>query len=250
MKPVVCAVGTTEPWGAAGLTLDLRVLHDLGAHPLCVVTAVSAQHAGGVRGLFALPLEAVRAQFDALADAPLDALRVGALPTIAIARECAARLAAAGKPAVYDPALAASGGGALANDDPASIVWSVLAHATVVTPNVHEAGVLLGRSVRDVAGMRAAAAELVARGARAALVKGGHLAGTAVDVLCDERGLHEFAAPRLDLELRGTGCLLADALAVALARGMTLREAVAAARAYVRNKLEDGITLGGMRLAD
>ena len=98
--------------------------------------------------------------------------------------------------------------------------------------------------------MRAAAQAFVARGATAALIKGGHLAGDAVDVLCDERGVREFAAPRLAASLRGTGCLLACALATELARGAQLDHAVETARAYVRSKIEGGITLGAMRLAD
>ena len=250
MKPVVCAIGTTEPWTAAGLGLDVRALSELGAHPLIVVAAVSAQDAGGVHGLFPVPLTALRAQLDALASAPLDAFRVGALPTLELAREVAVWLAAASVPSVYDPAFAASGGGPLSADDAASIAWAVLPQASLITPNLDEAERLLGRPVRDVAHMRAAASDLVARGARAVLLKGGHLAGEACDVLCDADGLETLTAPRLALELRGTGCLLADALAVGLARGAPLREAVAFARAFVRDKIEGGFGLGGMRIAD
>jgi hydroxymethylpyrimidine/phosphomethylpyrimidine kinase len=228
----------------------VRALSELGAHPLIVVAAVSAQDGGGVRGLFPVPLAALRAQLAALASAPLGACRVGALPTLESAREVAAWLAAANVPSVYDPAFAASGGGALSADDAASIAWRVIPEASLVTPNLDEAERLLARPVRDVAQMRAAASDLVARGARAVLLKGGHLAGEVCDVLCDEGGLETLAGPRLALQLRGTGCLLADALAVGLARGAPLREAVASARAFVREKIERGFRLGGMRVAD
>jgi hydroxymethylpyrimidine/phosphomethylpyrimidine kinase len=293
MKPVVCVIGTTEPWSAAGLGLDLRALVELGAHPVFAVAAVSAQDAGGVRALYPLPIALLRAQLDALSAAPIAAFRIGALPTADHAREVSAWLAAAGVPSVYDPALAASGGGALTTGDAAttdaaassghsaragdaattgaaaragdaattgaavSVAWSLVPYVDVITPNLAEAELLLARPVRDPEAMRAAARELCARGARAVLLKGGHLAaeanaavaGAVTDVLCDAQGLREFSAPRLAGELRGTGCLLADALAVGLARGEPLFEAVTAARAYVRRKIETGFTLGGMRLA-
>jgi hydroxymethylpyrimidine/phosphomethylpyrimidine kinase len=138
------------------------------------------------------------------------------------------------------------------------VAWSLVPYADVITPNLAEAELLLAHPVRDPEAMRAAARELCARGAQAVLLKGGHLArdadlgrlaGNVTDVLCDADGLREFTAPRLAGELRGTGCLLADALAVGLARGEPLLEAVTAARAYVRRKIETGFTLGGMRLA-
>jgi len=245
----VCAIGTTEPWSAAGLSLDVRALAELGAHPVIVVAAVSAQDASGVHALYALPLEVVRAQFDALGGAAIAAFRIGALPTQAIADEVARRLAASAAPGVYDPVLSASAGGALVADDALALAWSVIRRARVVTPNLREAELLLGRPVRDALQMRAAAAEFVARGARAALVKGGHLAGEALDVLCDGSLTRDFSAPRFDRELRGTGCLLADALALGLARGADLAQAVESARAYVREKIERGVLLGGMRIA-
>jgi hydroxymethylpyrimidine/phosphomethylpyrimidine kinase len=250
VKPVVCAIGTTEPWSAAGLTLDVRALAELGAHPLTVVAAVSAQDGGGVGALFPLPPAALRAQLESIASAPIDAFRIGALPTLDSAREVVRALAARTVPSVYDPAFLASAGGALTRDDAAAIAWTLIPHVSLVTPNLDEAEVLLERPVRDLAQMHAAASELVARGAAAALVKGGHLEDRSVDVLCASDGSVALAAPRLEFHLRGTGCLLADAVAVALARGTPLRAAVESARGYVRAKLAGGITLAGMRLAD
>ena len=121
MKPVVCAIGTTEPWSAAGLTLDVRALAELGAHPLTVVAAVSAQDGGGVGALFPLPPAALRAQLESIASAPIDAFRIGALPTLDSAREVVRALAARTVPSVYDPAFLASAGGALTRDDAAAI---------------------------------------------------------------------------------------------------------------------------------
>jgi len=250
VKPVVCAIGTTEPWSAAGLGLDVRALAELGAHPLLVVAAVSAQDAGGVRALHPVPLDVLRAQLAALRGAPVAAYRVGALPTVAVAREVAATLAAAAVPSVYDPALRATGGGELAGEDAVAVAWEVIPYAAVVTPNTSEAERLLARPVRDLEAMRGAARELAARGARAVVLTGGHLPGEPRDVLFADGELREFAAPRIDAELRGTGCLFADALAVALARGATLAAAVETARRYVRDKLSSGIPLGGMRVAD
>ncbi len=246
----MCAVGTTEPWSAAGLTLDVRALRELGAHPFVVVAAVSAQAADGVRALHAMPPSLVRAQFEALSGAPVDAIKIGALPTESVAREVAAGMPA-GVPAVYDPALAASGGGALTSEDAFELAWAVIPVATLVTPNLEEAAALLGWPVAvDAYEMRETARELVTRGARAVLLKGGHLAGAPHDVLFDGQSVTEFEADRIAEDLRGTGCLLANAIAVAAARGAQLTAAVEFGRAYVRRKIATGIVVGGMRLAD
>jgi hydroxymethylpyrimidine kinase/phosphomethylpyrimidine kinase len=249
--PLVCAIGTTDPWNAAGLGLDVRALAECGARAAFVVAGVSAQDARGLHALHEIPAETIEAQFDALADAPIAAYRVGALPGVAAIATVAARLRDVGVPVVYDPVFGPSGGGAFVDHaGVAAIVRDLIPCVTIVTPNLEEARRLAGlERCDDVETMALAARTIVSDGAGAALVKGGHLAERALDVLFDGE-LRVFEERRIDVTMRGTGCLLADALAAALAKGQSLREAVAKARAYVREKIERALKLGSMRVLD
>jgi hydroxymethylpyrimidine/phosphomethylpyrimidine kinase len=237
--PLVCAIGTTDPWNLAGLGLDVRALAECGARALTVVAGVSAQDARGIHALHEVPAEIIDAQFAALAEAPIAAYRVGALPGLRAIATVAAHLRGVAVPIVYDPVLGASGGGAFVDHaGVAAIVRELIPVATIVTPNLEEARRLAGlERCDDAETMALAARTIVSDGARAVLVKGGHLAGAALDVLFDGE-LHAFEEPRIAGTMRGTGCFLADALAAALARGETLRDAVIGARAYVRGKIE------------
>ena len=249
--PVVCAIGTTDPWNAAGLGLDIRALAECGARAVVVVAGVSAQDARGIAALHEIPAEVIEAQFDALADAPIAAYRIGALPGIAPIHCVARRLSNVEVPIVYDPVFTASAGGRFVDHaGVAAIVRELIPRVTVVTPNLEEARQLAGlERCDDLETMEFAARTIVSDGAAAALVKGGHLPERAIDVLYDGE-LRVFEEPRIDSTMRGTGCLLADALAAALANGQTLRAAVAKARAYVREKIGRARQLGSMRLAD
>jgi len=249
-QPVVCTIGTTDPWNAAGLGLDIRALAECGARAVSIVAGVSAQDARGIHNVHAVSAASIEAQFDALAGAPIAAYRIGALPGVEAIGIVATRIAGAAVPVVYDPVFGATSGGAFLDDAGIAAVASrLLPCASVVTPNLDEARRLCGSArIEDVPAMGEAARALVRLGARAALVTGGHLRGTPVDVLFDGE-LRTFEAQRLKATMRGTGCLLADALAAALARGSALAAAVEEARGYVRRKLEHAIELGGMHVA-
>jgi hydroxymethylpyrimidine/phosphomethylpyrimidine kinase len=151
---------------------------------------------------------------------------------------------------VVDPVLAATGGGALADDATRHAIGAELLplREAIVTPNLDEASALLGREIGR-AQLIDAALELRARGARAVLLKGGHLSGEPSDVLADADGVEMFAGGRIAGEMRGTGCTLAMALACALARGDELREAVRFARAFVRERIAHAVQVDGMRAA-
>jgi hydroxymethylpyrimidine/phosphomethylpyrimidine kinase len=248
----VCSIGSTDPWNAAGLGLDVRALAECGVRPLTVVAGVTAQDHGGVLAFEALTPASIAAQFAALRSAAVGAYRVGALLDVASIHAVAAALGAraAGLPVVYDPVLAPSGGGTFADGSAqAALLDCLLPQTTLLTPNIGEAERLTGERVTTAADMEAAAHRLRARGAAAVLVKGGHLAGDAVDVLVYSGGTIVFEAPRLAGTLRGTGCLLACAVAAALAHGESLPDAVARARAFVRTKFASAVSAGGMRLA-
>ena len=250
--PLVCAIGTTDPWNAAGLGLDVLALAECGARALIVVAGVSAQDARGVHAAAATSPELIGAQFEALREAPIAAYRIGAVLDVPSAEAIARAVSQDAAPVVYDPVFAPSGGGSFVDDDVVgAIARSLLPCARVVTPNVDELARLLGGPVAGTPDeMSAAARALVARGVRAVLVTGGHLSGPhAIDVLADGDTVSVFASPRLTASMRGTGCLLAGAIAAGLARGEALVPAVVAARAFVQSKLAHATTRGSMQTA-
>jgi len=248
---VVATVGSTHPLGFAGLTFAMLALSADAVRAVCVVAGVTAQDARHVRASVAIDAPTIRAQFDALHDANVGAFHVGALVSAEAVRAVADALASyPNVPVVVDPVLAASGGDALAGDATRVALRDTLfARATLVTPNLDEAGAFLGREITGVDAMRAAARELLAFGASAVLVKGGHLTGDAVDVLARAGGTRDFSSPRIDGTLRGTGDLLAATIAAGLARGMTLEDAIERARRRVRDAILHGVPFAGSRVA-
>jgi hydroxymethylpyrimidine kinase/phosphomethylpyrimidine kinase len=234
----VLSIGTTHPWNIAGVGLDLRIGAQLGVRVFTVLAAISAQDAHGVRALEPLSPATVQAQLEAVPWELVTAVRVGALGSPAVVHAVAMALAARDLPVVVDPVVFATGGGALAGEGTLQAIGAELLTLpqVVLTPNLDEAGALLGREIGRAQLVEAAVA-LRSRGARAVLLKGGHLAGEPCDVLADPDGVETFSGQRIDAEMRGTGCTLAMGLAVALGRGDELRDAVRFARGLVREKL-------------
>jgi hydroxymethylpyrimidine/phosphomethylpyrimidine kinase len=227
---------------------DLTAFAACGVFGASAITALTAQNTTGVRGVHAVPPAFVVAQVEAvLDDLEVSAVKTGMLATAEIVHAVAG-LAAAGRlpRLVVDPVMVASSGARLL--EPAAeraYVEALLPHAEVLTPNLAEAQVLLGRSITSLDEQRSAARALGALGPRAVLVKGGHaVAGTrdeAVDVLWNGEQLRELRAARIaGTNDHGTGCTLASALAAGLARGEDVGEAVEAAKAYVLRALAGG----------
>ncbi|MBC5798458.1 MAG: bifunctional hydroxymethylpyrimidine kinase/phosphomethylpyrimidine kinase [Candidatus Eremiobacteraeota bacterium] len=248
---VVCSVGSTDPWNAAGLGLEVQALAELGTANVWVVAGVTAQDQNGVHAAGAVAPALIAAQFDALHEADIAAFRVGVLLDAATVDVVAARLASATVPVVYDPVIGPSAGGRFIDEATLQAIRTTLLPVVdVVTPNMSEAAALCEQPVESLADMEGAARRLRALGCGAALVKGGHRAGAPVDVLADGGGTLRFEeGSRIEATLRGTGCLLAAALAAALGRGAPLHEAVRAARAFVREKIGHSQERGGMRVA-
>jgi hydroxymethylpyrimidine/phosphomethylpyrimidine kinase len=246
----VVSIGCTDPWNAAGLGLDIRALAACGVRPLSVVAGVTAQAAHGVTAATAVAPDLIAAQLASLQEAEIGAYRIGALLERASVEVVARHLRKRAVPAVYDPVFAPSGGGRFASDDAVAAIRSELVPLVyLVTPNLSEAAALTGAAVDDPASMERAARALVASGAGAALVKGGHLHDRALDVLADAAGVETYEAARIAGSLRGTGCLLACGAAAALARGENLRAAVAAGRTLVRERFVAAESTGGMHVA-
>lgn len=244
-------IGGTDPAGCAGLAADLLAVKALGGHGLAVVAAVTAQDTRRVVAVAPLSPRMVRAQLDAvLGDIPAQAVKIGMLATAAVARAVAAALERHRcANVVIDPVLRSTTGGTLIDEaGRAVLARRLFPLAAVVTPNIPEAEALLGREIRGVAGMIVAARALLALGPHAVVLKGGHRRGEAVDVFADGRSTLLLHAPRVQTrDTRGTGCLLAAAIAVHLARGLSPLESVHRAKAFVLEAIRRSYALGSGR---
>jgi hydroxymethylpyrimidine/phosphomethylpyrimidine kinase len=242
-------IAGSDSGGGAGIQADLKTFEAHGVFGTSAITAVTAQNTRGVSAVVALAPDIVVAQIEAvLDDIGADAVKVGMLATAEIADAVAAILErrAAMLPIVLDTVMVAKGGARLLDADAVAILRTrLLPLATVITPNVPEAEALLGRSIVSVADLRDAAIALVSAGARAALVKGGHLTGPAVDVLYDGVQVTELAAERIDTRhTHGTGCTYSSAIAARLALGDDLVTAAQGAKVYVTDAIRLAPGLG------
>ena len=253
--PVALTIAGSDPTGGAGIQADLATFGAFGIHGASVVTALTAQDTRGVRRVIPVAPDVVRDQLDAvLGDLAVAAAKTGMLHDAEIVRGVAERLETHPlRRLVVDPVIVSTSGQALLDSAGVDALRDrLLPLAALVTPNLHEAEVLTGRPVRALGDMREAARALVGLGARAALVKGGHLSGDAVDVLHDGRDLHELAAPRISAgPLHGTGCALSAAITAELAVGRDIVEAVGAAKRFVTGAIERARPVGhGARVLD
>jgi hydroxymethylpyrimidine/phosphomethylpyrimidine kinase len=245
---VALTVAGSDSGGGAGLQADLKTFAAHGVHGTSAVTAVTAQNSVAVTSWVALEPAMVAEQIETVAvDMPVAAVKTGMLANAAIVEAVARAVERLALPnLVVDPVMVAKGGHRLLDPDAErAYVRTLFPRALLVTPNLLEAGALLGRVIATRDDMRAAAQELRAMGPRAALVKGGHLPGDALDVLCDEEGLLELPAPRIDTKnTHGTGCTYSAAIAARLAQGASLRQAVTGAKEYVTEAIRRSYSVG------
>lgn len=251
MRGRVLIVAGSDSGGGAGIQADIKAVTCLGGYAATAVTALTAQNTHGVTGIHEVPPTFVRAQMEAvLTDIGADCVKTGMLASAAIVEAVADGLAALAPdvPLVLDPVMVAKGGAALLEGSAAgALVSRLVPMASLLTPNIPEAEVLLGRSIGGVAEMERAALDLLDLGPGAVLLKGGHLDGDElVDVLADGWGVRRFTGRRIHTRsTHGTGCTLASAVAAGLARGLALAEAVERARAYLVRAIETAPGLGG-----
>ncbi len=233
----ILVVAGSDSGGGAGIQADIKTITCLGGFAMTAVTAVTVQNTLGVAAIHAVPAEIVAAQMRAcIDDLGVDAVKIGMIGGVETIIAVADVLAGLRVPIVLDPVMVAKGGASLIDDEAVwALVERLLPLATVVTPNTPELAVLSETDVDDAADALLAAQELLNRGPRAVLAKGGHLPGDVITDWLVTRGGHTaFTGPRIaSRHTHGTGCTLASALACGLAAGLSMEAAVVQARAFV-----------------
>jgi len=233
----VLIIAGSDSGGGAGIQADIKTVTALGGYAATAITAVTVQNTLGVTAVHPIPLEIVAAQARAvLSDIGADAVKTGMLGDAATVELAAQLIAEARVAAVVDPVMVAKGGASLLAVDAVSAVRAVLIpRAALLTPNAPEAEALTGIACTTTDDLRRAGEALLTAGARAVLMKGGHIEGpTVIDLLITPAGETVFSGARIETRhTHGTGCTLASACAVGLAQGMPLEKAVARAWGYV-----------------
>lgn len=246
--PRVLTIAGSDSGGGAGIQADLKTMSALGCYGMTAITALTAQNTRGVTGIHAVPPAFLKQQLQAvIEDIGVDAVKIGMLHAPEIVEVVAWAIDHYELPhVVLDPVMVATSGDRLiAQETVQVLVRELFPRAVVVTPNLDEAALLVGHAIPDADGLEPAAGALLALGARAALLKGGHLPGDAVvDVLAQAGSpprFEQFHAPRIaSINTHGTGCTLSSAIACGLALGLDLRESVVQARDYVRGAMAAG----------
>ena len=242
----VLTIAGSDSGGGAGIQADLKTFAALGAYGMSAITALTAQNTLGVAGIHAVPPDFLAAQIDAVAsDIGAHAVKIGMLHAPEIVQAVAQAIDRHALPhVVLDPVMVSATGATLI-EPPAvqTLVAELFPRAALITPNLDEAALLLGRRVENAQDMPAAAQALLQMGARAVLLKGGHLPGDQVlDVLVERGGeSHAMQHERVATgNLHGAGCTLSSALAVFLAQDLPLRLAAEAARSFVLDAIKEG----------
>jgi hydroxymethylpyrimidine/phosphomethylpyrimidine kinase len=253
--PKVLTIAGSDSGGGAGVQADLKVITALGGYGMSVITAITAQNTLGVTAIQDIDLDVIEAQIDAvLNDIGADSVKIGMLASPEIVQVVATSLRNHGNTRIIlDPVLRATSGASLGGDDTAqAMIAELFPMASLVTPNLEEASLLLGRAITQLEDFKSAAEELLALGPQAVLIKGGHLDSTHNQLtdylvwrsIADDLEIiqvKEFKHPRVNTEnTHGTGCSLSAAIATYLADGHDLPHAVGKAIAFVEAGLQAG----------
>jgi hydroxymethylpyrimidine/phosphomethylpyrimidine kinase len=249
---VALTIAGSDSGGGAGIQADLKTFAALGVYGTSAITAVTAQNTVGVTGVMAVSTDIVTAQIEAVAsDFAIDATKTGMLFNAAIVEAVAASIESLDLPlVVVDPVMVAKSGDRLLDDDGVKALSAeLLPHALVVTPNIPEAAILSGRTIRSLDDARAAARAIYDSCGAAVVLKGGHAEptdeGTLVDLLFDGERFTEFRTARIETRnTHGTGCTFAAAIAAQLARGDSLLDAISRAQAYVAQAIAHALPIG------
>lgn len=248
LPPRILIIAGSDSGGGAGIQGDIKTATVLGAYAMTAVTAITVQNTSGVTRTFPIPPDIVSEQIRmVLGDIGAGAMKTGMLVSAGIVKAVADAVQRYPAPLVVDTVITAKGGAPLLDNPGIDALQAYLFPlAALVTPNIPEAERLTGMSISSPDAMVAAGEELRKRGARAVLVKGGHLPAESVtDVLVTESGVRRFSGTRLrNPATHGTGCALATAIAVGLAKQWPLLRAVETARDFVRGAIGAGLAFG------
>ncbi|MDI6686996.1 MAG: bifunctional hydroxymethylpyrimidine kinase/phosphomethylpyrimidine kinase, partial [Desulfobacterales bacterium] len=250
----ILTIAGSDSGGGAGIQADLKTIAVLGGFGMSVITALTAQNTLGVQGIYDIPENFVEKQFDSVAtDIGIDTAKTGMLANSRIIKKIAEKIRQY-KIAilVVDPVMVAKGGALLIEDEARqSLIEELLPLAFVITPNIPEAEVLSKIKISSVDDMKKSAKIILGLGAKNVVVKGGHLAGDAIDILYDGKRFHEFISERIDTQnTHGTGCTYSAAIATFLAKGEKgkeekyILEAVKKAKEYITDALRFSLSLG------
>jgi len=243
MTAIAVTIAGSDSGGGAGIQADLKTFSALGVYGASVISALTAQNTKGVAGIHDVPPDFIAAQIDAVfSDLAVDAVKIGMLSQVATIEAVAAGLDRhRAKHVVLDPVMVATSGDRLLVPAAVDALRRLLIpRAELITPNLPEAAALLDTAVAvDETAMRAQAERLLAQGAKAVLIKGGHgTAAESTDLLVDGRGVTRLVAARIKTNnTHGTGCTLSSAVAAGLAKGLSLVEAVRQAKDYVTSAI-------------
>ena len=246
--PVAMTVAGSDSGGGAGIQADLKTFAVLGVHGTSAITAITAQNTQGVTEILELPTSLVREQIDVVVrDIGVQAAKTGMLSSAAIIETVAEAVRRHRvHNLVVDPVMVAKGGAKLLREDAVEALREQLIPlAAVLTPNLPEAEVLLGRRIESLEQRRHAARELVAMGARAAVVKGGHAEGEAIDVFFDGAQMVELEGERIaTANTHGSGCVFSAAITAGLARGLGTADSVRAAKIFITRAILGALEIG------
>ncbi len=243
-------IAGSDSGGGAGIQADIKTFTAFGVYGMSAITAITAQNTVGVQGVFDLPVEIVIEQIKSIAtDIRPDAVKTGMLSSPAIVTAVANSIEKFGlSNIVVDPVMVAKSGDPLLSESARIFVKErMLPIATVITPNLFEAEVLLGQKIKTLEDMKAAAVELKKSGCKWVVVKGGHLQAEteAIDVIYDGKEFHLVKSPRFDTpHTHGTGCTFSSAIAAGLAKGYTPLQAIRAAKEYISAAIQNGLNIG------
>lgn len=247
MMPIALTIAGSDPSGGAGIQADLKTFHQFGVYGEAAITLLTVQNTRGVTAIETLAADFVAAQIRAVVeDIPPHAVKTGALGTRAIVEAVAYEIARFTCPVLVDPVMISKHGAPLLRSDASqSLITLLMPIATLVTPNLHEAAAITGRPVASLAQMEEAARAMIGMGAKAVLIKGGHLEGAAIDLLFDGKEFHTYPGPKIETaHTHGTGCTYSAAITALMARGLSLTDALPRAKHYITEAIRSNPGLG------
>ncbi len=248
MLSKVLTIAGSDCSGGAGIQADLKTITAHRMYGMAAITALTAQNTMGVSLIEQCSEKMVAAQLESIfQDIVPDAIKIGMVADEKIIKAIKDKLVFyKAKNIVVDPVMVATSGADLSNDRAVTcLARELFPIASVITPNLYEAGIISGMAINDICDMKIAARKIFEEYGCPVLLKGGHLEGKATDVLCFQEGIETFEARRIDNDnTHGTGCTLSSAIACNLAQGKSLKEAVLKAKEYITGAIEANLDLG------